>query len=195
MCATTVPIVSTLDHLVWATPSIGDAARLLLDTHGLVALAGGEHPAWGTRNAVVPLRDCYLELVEVADADAPDVGFTRRIREVAGGGGGPALWCARVEGIDPAAAALGYHVVAGRRENPDGSVLSWRVAGMPQACADPALPFLIEWDDPSAMPGLLDVKHPCGAISAARVLVDRHGLHGLVIGTASGEVVLGSGSY
>lgn len=186
--------MSTLDHLVWATASIDDAARTLRDAHGLAVLPGGEHPAWGTRNAVVPLGDNYLELVEVAEPDAPDVGFTRRVRAVAREGGGPALWCERVHDIDDVATALGYDVIPGRRENRDGSVLSWRVAGMPQACADPSTPFLIEWDDPDAMPGRLPVRHPCGPVSGARLLVGGSGPRGMVILTASGEVLLAPGT-
>ncbi len=173
--------MTNIDHVVWAVPSIAPAAEHLLAHHGLLALDGGVHPAWGTRNAIIPLAGAYIELVEVSDPDAPDVGFTRRIREVAASGGGPALWSERVDDIDREAAGRGYEVVPGRRENPDGSMLSWRVAGMPQACADPALPFLIQWDDPAAMPGAIAVDHPCGAIEQVDLNVGPHGPHALKI--------------
>lgn len=183
-------MVSQLDHVVWAVPSIGDVADHLLMHHGLRTLPGGVHPAWGTRNAVIPLDGAYLELVEVADPDAPRVGFTARVAEVADAGGGLALWCERVEDIDAEAALRNYDVVPGTRWNADGSVLSWRVAGMPQACATPLLPFLIQWDDPAAMPGAIAVSHPCGAIEKVHLDVGAGGPRELRITTASGEIRL-----
>ena len=89
---------------MWAVPSIAPAAEHLLAHHGLLALDGGVHPAWGTRNAIIPLAGAYIELVEVSDPDAPDVGSTRRIRRVPARGGGPALWPQRVDDIDREAA-------------------------------------------------------------------------------------------
>jgi hypothetical protein len=190
MCVTSVQGVPELDHVVWAVPSIHDAADSLLERHGLRSLAGGVHPAWGTRNAVVPLDGAYLELVEVADPDAPCVGFTARVAEVAEAGGGLAMWCERVHDIVAEAAVRGYEVVPGRRVNDDGSLLSWRVAGIPQASAMPVLPFLIKWDDPATMPGAIAVDHPCGSIERVHLDVGPHGPKDLRITTASGEIVL-----
>lgn len=180
--------VSELDHVVWAVPSIGDAADRLLTSHGLRTLPGGVHPAWGTRNAIVPLGGAYLELVEVADPEGPRVGFTARVADVADGGGGLALWCERVDDIDAEAAVRGYEVVPGTRENADGSVLSWRVAGLPQACATPLLPFLIQWDDPHAMPGAIAVDHACGAIEGVHLDVGPHGPRTLRIAVDGREI-------
>jgi hypothetical protein len=148
------------------------------------------HPAWGTRNAIIPLAGAYIELVEVADPEAPLVGFTGRVADVASRGGGLALWCERVDDIAREAALRGYDVVPGAREDPDGSVLSWQVAGMPQACADPALPFLIQWDDPAAMPGATPVDHPCGMIGGVEVDVDGQGPRSLTIHCATGSITL-----
>jgi len=183
-------MVSQLDHVVWAVPSIGDAADHLLVRHGLRTLPGGVHPAWGTRNAVIPLDGAYLELVEVADPQAPRVGFTARVAEVADAGGGLALWCERVDDIEAEAAVRGYEVMPGTRENADGSVLSWKVAGMPQACATPLLPFLIQWDDPDAMPGAIAVSHPCGSIEKVHLDVGATGPLALRITAASGAITL-----
>lgn len=185
-----MPHVSTLDHVVWAVPAIAPVAEGLLATHGLLTVGGGRHPAWGTRNAIVPLAGAYLELVEVADPEAPMVGFTARVAEVAASGGGLALWCEREDDIDAAAAARGYDVVPGLRENPDGTVISWRVAGVPQACAHPTLPFLIQWDDPPLAPGLLTANHRCGDITAVHLDVDVHGPRALRIISAAGEILL-----
>lgn len=183
-----MPRVSTLDHVIWATPDIESLAVALRRDHGLVTLPGGRHPAWGTRNAIVPLDGAYLELVQVDDDDAPMVGFTARVADVADAGGGLALWCERVEDIGHQAAVRGYEVVPGTRENDDGSLLSWQVAGIPQACAAPVLPFLIQWDDLAAMPGAIAVDHPCGAIEKVHLDVGAHGPRDLRI-TVRGEEI------
>lgn len=182
--------MAQFDHVVWAVPSIRDAAGDLLARHGLRALAGGVHPAWGTRNAVVPLDGAYLELVEVADPDAPLVGFTARVAEVAGAGGGLAMWCERVDDIVAEAAMRGYEVVPGSRTNDDGSVLRWQLAGIAQASVTPVLPFLIQWDDPATMPGAIAVAHPCGAMERVHLDVGRHGPRTLEVTTTSGEIRL-----
>lgn len=189
-----MPPVTELDHVVLAVPDIAIAADALRGDHGLITLPGGRHPAWGTRNAIVPLNGAYLELVEVDDPDAPMVGFTARVAEVAAAGGGLALWCERVDDIAVEAALRGYEVVPGTRENPDGSALSWRVAGLPQACATPVLPFLIQWDDPMAMPGEIMVEHPCGTIERVHLDVGAHGPRHLRITTADGSIVLANGA-
>lgn len=182
--------MTELDHVIWAVPSLDTAIAALREGHGLAAVPGGSHPAWGTRNAIVPLGGAYLELVEVADPDAPMVGFTARVAEVAAEGGGLALWCERTDDIGHEAAVRGYDVVPGSRENPDGSRLSWRVAGMPQACATPLLPFLIQWDDPAAMPGAIVVDHPCGAIEKVHLEIGAHGPEILRITTGDGAIAL-----
>lgn len=183
-----MPPVTDLDHVIWAVPDIAIAADALRRDHGLITLPGGRHPAWGTRNAIVPLNGAYLELVEVEDPEAPMVGFTARVAEVAAAGGGLALWCERVDDITAEAAVRGYEVVPGTRENPDGSVISWRVAGLPQACATPVLPFLIQWDDPATMPGALAVDHPCGAIEKVHLDVRAEGPAVLTITTVDGAM-------
>ena len=185
-----MPAVTVLDHVIWAVPEIAPVSDGLLLDHGLVTLPGGRHPAWGTRNAIVPLAGAYLELVQLDDADAPMVGFTARVAEVAAAGGGLAMWCERVDDIDAEAAVRGYEVVPGTRENDDGSLLSWRVAGIPQACATPLLPFLIQWDDPARMPGALAAAHRCGAIEKVHVDVGAQGPRDLRITTGSGVIVL-----
>ena len=182
--------VTILDHVIWATPSIESLAESLLRDHGLLTLPGGRHPAWGTRNAIVPLGGAYLELVQLDDPDPPMVGFTARVAEVAEAGGGLALWCERVDDIDAEAGVRGYEVVPGTRENDDGSVLSWRVAGIPQACATPVLPFLIQWDDPARMPGALPAEHRGGDLQRVHVDVGPHGPRDLRITTAAGLIVL-----
>lgn len=167
-----------LDHVVWAVPRIAPVVARLGADHGLIALPGGTHPAWGTRNAVVPLSGAYLEIVEVADAEVATHGFGGRVATVAAAGGGLAAWCVAVDDITVFAAGRGLHVTPGSRDTPDGGRLTWRVAGMAEAMASPDLPFMVEWDDPACAPGMLKARHPCGDARVTTLTIATHGAVG-----------------
>ena len=185
-----MPDVSTLDHVVWGVPSIAPVAERLLQEHGLVTLGGGVHPAWGTQNAIVPLSGAYLELVEICDPDAPMVGFTQAVARAAADGGRLCLWCVRTGDIEGEAAPRGLHVTPGERDNPDGSIITWQVAGMAEACADPAVPFIIQWDDDTTMPGSIAVDHPCGPIRSVDLDIGPHAPLHLIIETDTVQIYL-----
>jgi hypothetical protein len=159
-----------LDHVVAGVPDLDDAAALLLVRHGLISLPGGEHPLWGTRNRIVPLGGCYLELVSVADeAVAAGSGFGRWVAAMAAGES-PWGWAVRTSDIGATASRLGLDVVPGERVRPDGVRLSWRLAGVPED--DPAQrlrPFFIQWDEGTPLPGSVAVPHPAGQVSVRTV--------------------------
>lgn len=161
--------------MVWAVPRIAPVAAHLEAAHGLIALPGGTHAAWGTRNVVVPLSGAYLEIVEVVDAEVATHGFGGRVATVAAAGGGLAAWCVAVDDIAEFAAERGLHVAAGSRDTPDGGTLTWRVAAMAEAMAAPDLPFMIQWDDPACAPGMLQARHPCGDARVTALDIATHG--------------------
>jgi hypothetical protein len=66
-------------------------------------------------------------------------------------------WCCATCDIERVARKLGLALERGRRDRPDGSRLSWRVAGREAAFG--ARPFFIAWDDPAMRPGLLTAPH------------------------------------
>ncbi len=186
----TVRVVPTLDHVVWAVPSIAHVSARVLEEHGLVTVAGGSHPAWGTSNAIIPLSGAYLELVEVTDPDAPRIGFTGVVAAAAAEGGRPCMWCLQTGDIEADAAPRGLQVVTGQRDNPDGSVITWRVAGMAEACTDPRVPFLIQWDDPANMPGAIPVRHPAGPCRITHVDIGPDGPRAIEISCSGADFTL-----
>ncbi|MEX0992740.1 MAG: VOC family protein [Solirubrobacterales bacterium] len=145
------------DHVILAAPDLDAAAARLFDRHGLDSVAGGEHPGFGTGNRIVPLGDGYLELMGVVDRDlARDNLLGRRVLSAADAWLG---WCLTVDDADAVAQRLGLAVAPMSRRRPDGSELSWRLAGLDASLRDPQLPFFISWDDPSLHPGLETAEH------------------------------------
>jgi hypothetical protein len=165
-----------LDHVIIGVADLDDAAALMLVKHGLISVPGGEHPQWGTRNRVIPLGDCYLELVEVADPQvAAGSGFGSWVAAMAAGEA-PWGWVVRTSDLDATAARLGLDIVAGRRVRPDGVGLSWRSAGVPAAPDDRLRPFFLQWDEGTPLPGSVPVPHPAGQVSLRSVAVSGVGL-------------------
>lgn len=142
-----------LDHLVFAAGPDG----LTATTERLAAVlgeefrAGGIHPRFGTRNAIMPLLDqVYLEVVEVLDHPASDKApFGQAVRARSALGGGWMGWVVAVDDISPHEQRLGREAVNGNRHRPDGVELRWRQLGVKGLQADPQLPFFVQWDSPS----------------------------------------------
>lgn len=144
-----------LDHLIYAVADLDAAAAALRERTGLAALPGGVHPAWGTRNAIVPLGGAYLELVTVADAArAGESAFGRAVRD----GAGLIGFAVEPDDLDAACARAGVDQVRGARERPDGTLLSWSMAGAEEAIPR-GLPFFLRWDDPASNPARAVAHH------------------------------------
>ena len=116
----------------------------------LSTVEGGRHDGLGTHNRIVPLGGGYLELMAVYDAERVDrSGVARalhsRIEEAAEG---LCAWCVAVDDIDAVAKRLGTSLLTVRREG-----LSAQVTGLPEALAEPFLPFFISRDEGVRDPG------------------------------------------
>lgn len=152
-----------VDHIVMGVADLDDATAWLAE-QGITALPGGTHPHWGTANRIVPLGSAYLELVAVMD---PDVAATSAFGSwVAAQARGDAEWGWAVRPHDIAATAerLDLDVVPGSRVRPDGVMLSWQLAGVPDERSDRSLPFFIAWGDGAPMPGEAAVTHDAGTV-------------------------------
>ena len=161
-----------LDHVLVAVVDLAEAARVIQDAHGLTATAGGRHPGWGTANRIVPLGDAYLELITVADSTgAARSPFGRWVAASQGGPLRPLGWAVRTRELDGVASRLGLTIEAGSRTGRDGELVRWRLAGVAEAAAEPALPFFIEWAPETQLPGRARALHAAGEVGIAEVRV------------------------
>lgn len=136
-----------LDHVVHAVHNREEAAGVLR-ARGLHVVTGGEHPNWGTHNALAYFEDLsYIELIAVQDpvvAAASDFGgpILRFLEQ----GEGACTVALRTTAIEADVARLRSRGIAmgdpkdGSRRLPDGRMLTWRLALAPWP-----FPFLIEW--------------------------------------------------
>jgi hypothetical protein len=141
--------VIELDHVILGVRDLEAATARFEAEHRLTAVHGGRHDAAGTENWIVPLGDAYIELLSVADPEvAASSPFGRWVADRVGAEDAWLGWCLRTGDLDGVADRLGLDVRSMGRDRPGGGRLSWRVAGLKQSWADPALPFFIQWDMP-----------------------------------------------
>ena len=148
-----------VDHVLLATPDLDVASRALSDRYGLSSVEGGQHPSWGTANRIVPVGDAYLELITVVDGRVAErSAFGRWVASARAPVCRPIGWAIRPTSFDEVAARLGLVVYDGARATPSGEVLTWRLAGVDCAVAEPLLPFFIEWGAKTPHPSQADGK-------------------------------------
>jgi hypothetical protein len=199
-----------IDHAIIGARDIEAVAGRLWEQHGLASLPGGRHAGWGTHNRIIPLAGAYLEILGVADENEALRDPMGRWLLANTGTGDPLMaWCCETSDIERRARRLGLTLERGGRDGPDGSRISWRVAGRDVALG--ARPFFIAWDAPEMRPGLLSAPHAVDVRGIAcvevgctarqldgwvkrdvpvRALDDGGGLRAVVIATAVGEIRL-----
>jgi len=143
--------LARVDHIVLATPDVDDTADRLTTTLGVRAVAGGKHPQWGTRNALIALgAGVYLEIIGPdlhALPEEPPRPFGLDTLSV------PRLatWAVRGRALE---ALLGQARASGvelgeiqrrTRRRPDGVLLGWSMTELEAARADGIIPFFIDW--------------------------------------------------
>jgi hypothetical protein len=119
------------------------------------------HPAFGTRNFVLPLAEgCYLEVVATLDHPAADrAPFGRAVSARSAAGGGWLAWAVSVDDLTPVEERLHRSAAPGHRRRPDGYDLRWRQIGINDVAEDPQLPFFLQWQ-------VDDAHHPSAGGSA-----------------------------
>jgi hypothetical protein len=140
-----------LDHLVYATPDVDQTINDLSRILGVTAAIGGQHPIWGTRNALLALGPkMYLEIMG-PDPKLSKPGLKRPFDLDKLYKPRLSTWVSRSEdliktvkvgrnvGVD-----LG-EVQSGSRTKPDRSVLSWKMTDLMKFRENGIVPYFINW--------------------------------------------------
>ena len=171
---TSAKLISSIDHLVYATPDLNRGVEEIEKLLGVRASAGGQHPGRGTRNALLALGPTtYLEII-APDPEQPPPKEPRpfgidRIKEsrlVAWFVSGYDLERLRDEAVSKGV-PLG-EVKSGSRRRPDGVQLSWRFTDPSVLVGDGIFPLFIDWGES---------PHPAGTAAKGATLVSLRAEH------------------
>ena len=157
-----------IDHIVYGVPDLAVGISEIEDLLGVRPVIGGRHPDFGTHNALVSLGPgTYLEII-APDPDSPVPVAGRAFGVTENRDPGIITWALRTDSIRQvadAAAAAGVNIgeiAEGKRERPDGVVLSWQLSNPDPMPLGGAIPFLIDWGD---------TPHPAGSAPRAGELI------------------------
>jgi hypothetical protein len=142
-----------IDHLIITVSDLKTGMDYVENLLGVRPIIGGRHPKLGTHNALVSLGETiYLEIV----APDPELAAPERGRFLEGSFDNTpklATWVMRTEEIEALASHTSQHgldlgeVQQGKRETPDGKIISWKLTDPYEWAHDGAIPFLISWGD------------------------------------------------
>jgi hypothetical protein len=148
-----------LDHLLYATPDVDATVVELEQRFGVGFRQGGRHPAWGTRNRILPLGNrLYLEVIGPdPSSPAPDGGRILDLDRLER----PSLrwWAVRpfllpltCDDFETAGYVPG-EIIQGHRELEGGGELGWQMTDPHVRLLDGLLPLVIDWGVGSSHPG------------------------------------------
>jgi Glyoxalase-like domain len=143
--------LSRVDHLVYASADLERGIAEIEQLLGIRANRGGQHPNWGTRNALVALGpSSYLEIIAPDPDHSPPVEG-RPFGLEAIGSSRLVGWAAKGSGLTNFRDAAALHgvelgrVLSGSRKQADGTVLLWKLTDLRCVIADGIVPFFIDW--------------------------------------------------
>ena len=139
-----------IDHVSLATADLQQATTRLERELGLRQTGEEDQPHLGTRVLLFGLGGAYLELVAITDRDranSTELGKAMA-RNIDAAGEGLMGWAVAVHNVNKIAKRLDLPVLA---TNPHGPAA--RMAGVPEAMLDPALPFFVQRDRGVPDPG------------------------------------------
>jgi glyoxalase-like protein len=144
-------LISSVDHLVYATPDLQMGIDRVQRLLGVRAAAGGQHPGRGTRNALLSLGpECYLEIIG-PDPEQPKPAQPRPFGIDTLKAPRLVTWAAKgtdLERVTSDARRAGVKlgdVIPGSRRRTDGVLLSWRYTDPRVVVAEGVVPFFIDW--------------------------------------------------
>ncbi|MDQ0429664.1 hypothetical protein QOZ98_002492 [Planomicrobium stackebrandtii] len=143
-----------LDHIVHFVRKNPQEAATLWKEQGFYAAVGGQHINWGTHNALLYVKDCYIEWLSVekeqvaAQADHP---LTRQLLYDQVGFGTVCLRTDNIESVNDDLNGRGFTtsgVLDAERRTEAGQLIKWKMLFIKEeASARLPSPFFIEWQE------------------------------------------------
>jgi hypothetical protein len=144
-------VLSRVDHLVYASSNLERGIAEIEQLLGIRASLGGQHPNWGTRNALIALGpSSYLEIIAPDPDHSPPVEG-RPFGLEAIGSSRLVGWAAKDSALTNFRDAAAQHgvelgrVLSGSRKQADGTVLMWKLTDLRCVIANGIVPFFIDW--------------------------------------------------
>ena len=149
----------TLSQVIYGVQDL-DIATKQIESQGFTVIDGGLHPGLGTANRIVPLGDAYFEILGIVNRqEALCNPFGAALFHQIQQGNRLVRWSLRTDTIDEIARARGLTPENRSRLRPDGTLLTWKAAGLSLSLMEGWLPFFMQWDDPAHYPGSLPAHH------------------------------------
>lgn len=147
-----------LDHIVHFIEETPEQAAAHWSGKGFYAAVGGRHEQWGTHNALLYLKNCYIEWLAVEKMDvarSANHPLTALLLHDRKGFGTVCFRTDRIEALDERLAKEGFEtsgILNAQRKTGSGEVIRWKMLFVSEEISDqlPA-PFFIEWDETDEM--------------------------------------------
>ncbi len=146
-------LMSRIDHLIVAAPDLDEGMARAEELLGVEAALGGQHPGFGTRNALISLGEGrYLEIVG-PDPDQPDPEGVRLFGVDDLEAPRLVTWVAKGTDLESLVGRAGRYasglgsVHSGGRKQTDGKVLAWKVTDPFMPREGGVVPFFIDWGE------------------------------------------------
>jgi hypothetical protein len=160
-----------LDHIVIAGKNAEEDSISYNKRMAIKAIKGGEHDNWGTYNYLAYFsNESYIEWLGIQDDEKARNSTNPLIKHLVymldHNKTGPFQIALRTDQMDDYISHFKENNIPfegpfpGKRQRPDGSMLSWRML-FPKYDLDGAmLPFLIEWSSPEGGPSINSLANP-----------------------------------
>lgn len=152
-----------LDHVVHFIDEEPKDAAALWKEHGFHSAIGGQHIDWGTHNALLYMKNCYIEWLAVEKAEVAENAAHPLTQLLLHDKIGFGTFCIRITEIDSLDDRLkrdGFEtsgVLDANRKTADGRLIRWKMLFINETVSDRLpCPFFIQWeeDDGSRYEGL-----------------------------------------
>ena len=157
-----------IDHIIYTASSLEEGMDQIEALLGFRPIVGGQHPKWGTHNALLSLGNAYLEVL----APDPSLAIPAKglwMSEQFKSQPQLSTWVLQTDSIEQLrekaksdGIALGP-IESGKRQKPNGEWLKWQLTDPYALPFGGALPFLISWGD---------TPHPSQSVPQAGKLVE-----------------------